>query len=64
MKRSNKVFVLLRSENGSRFFTFNKEGVDPTVLYDGTPAYEVIGYAETVEEAQVKLYGKAYPLKK
>jgi hypothetical protein len=36
----------------NRFFTSWKPDHEPTTLMDGTVAYNVLGYAETVEEAQ------------
>lgn len=30
-------------------------GSDPTVFSDGTPAYLLLGYADTVEDAYLKL---------
>lgn len=52
-----KYVILEGIEKGNRFFSFNTD--DPTKLYDGTVAYEVIGYANTVKEAQIKLYGRS-----
>jgi len=57
-------YVLLQGYTGdfigSCFFTMNVPGDDPTKLKDGTIAYSILGYAETVKEAQIKLYGRAY----
>ena len=54
-------FVILRGlVNNNRFFT-SYSGEDPTKLADGTVGYEVIGYASTVEEAQIELYGRSFP---
>lgn len=54
-------FVLLRGlEEGNEFFSTNTDS-DPTKSYDGEIIYEVIGYADSVEEAQTKLYGRAFP---
>ena len=44
----------------SSFFTTYTEGEDPTKLADGTVAYEIIDFADTVSEAQIKLYGRTY----
>lgn len=53
-----KKFVVLEHlclpDRGFRFFTMNVEG-DPTRLMDGTIAYKVVGYADSVEEAQSML---------
>lgn len=43
---------------GNKFFTTN-ERHSITRLADGSMAYKVIGYADTVEEAQIILYGRA-----
>jgi len=52
-------FVLLKGiREGNRFFTTNSQ--EPTRLNDGTVAYTIIGYADTVAQAQIKLYGKSY----
>jgi hypothetical protein len=53
-------YVLLRGiEWRNKFFCFNLSD-DPTKLYNGEIAYEVLGYADTVAEAQVKLYGRSF----
>ena len=50
----NKQYVvlehLLMPDRGFRFFSTNKE--DNTLLCDGTIAYSVIGFADTIEKAQ------------
>lgn len=57
-QNKDKQFVLLETIGlGSRFFTTNGR-VDPTKGEDGETWYRVVGYADTVEEAQSKLYGK------
>jgi hypothetical protein len=43
---------------GNIFFSANSPGEDMTKLADGTLAYEIIGYADSSEEAQCKLYGR------
>ncbi len=54
-----KKFVILKGlREGNRFFSTNSEE-DPRYLVDGTLAYKILGYADTVEEAQIKLYGRA-----
>lgn len=54
---TDKKFVILRGiEKGNRFFTTNVPGIDPTKLKDGTVAYTV----DSVEEAQVFLFGRVY----
>jgi hypothetical protein len=53
-----KKFVVLEHlclpDRGFRFFTMNKEE-DPTRLMNGTIAYKVVGYADSVEESQTML---------
>lgn len=59
MKDAQKKFVLLEGiRNGNRFFTLNDTESDPTRGCTGNAWYRIIGYADTVEEAQIKLYGK------
>jgi len=56
-----KKFVLLQDiENGNRFFTMNSHR-DPTKMADGSTAYRIIGYADTVKDAQLQLYGCVFP---
>lgn len=57
-----KKYVLLQGlELGNQFFSIaSTDGYDDTKLLDGTVAYRIIGYAATVTEAQVKLYGRSY----
>lgn len=56
-----KPFVCTKSKlTGECTFTKNSEGYDPRLLNDGTIGYEIIGYADTVEEAQKIIYGRAY----
>lgn len=56
-------YILLRGlERGNKFFTMNVPGEtedEKCRLADGTLAYEIIGYAGTIREAQMKLYGYA-----
>ena len=55
MKESEKKIIvlehLLLPDKGFRFFSTN-EDKDPETLYDGRIAYKVVGYADTVDEAQ------------
>jgi hypothetical protein len=46
---SQKYVCLEGLKEGNRFFTTNTPGEDPTKLFDGTVAYKVLGYADTVE---------------
>ena len=49
---NRKSLVALEGiEHGNKFFTSNDDR-DPTKLHDGTIAYKILGYADTVEEAQ------------
>lgn len=68
--QAQKKYILLKGvipyEHGlegnelCRFFTTYTEGKDHTKLDNGTVAYRVLGYADTIEEAQCALYGRAY----
>jgi hypothetical protein len=63
VKTPKNNFVLLQSiKTNDRFFTSYKEGDEPTKSAGGEIWYTVLGYAETVEEAQKKLYGRHFPL--
>jgi hypothetical protein len=42
----------------SFFCIYNKEDKEPTKLASGEEVYEIIGYTETVQEAQMKLHGR------
>lgn len=54
-----KYAVLQNKELGNRFFTMNSENV--TKLHDGTEGYYLIAEVDTVEEAQIALYGVSFP---
>lgn len=55
-------FVILKGlKEGNEFFSTNGPE-DCTRLSDGTVAYKIIGYADTVCEAQLKLYNRCYSL--
>ena len=57
-------YILLKgcceSNYGQRFFTSNMPDKDQTRGNTGHVWYEVIGYADTVEEAQKALYGHTF----
>lgn len=54
---SNKKFVVLEGlKHGNRFYSTNTPGEDPTKSAKGETWYKVIGYADTVEEAERILY--------
>lgn len=55
-----KNYIILRGiERGNVFFTMYNpdDDYDRTKLVDGTVAYEIVGYAATIREAQIKIYG-------
>lgn len=58
---SNTKFVILQGvEEGNRFFTsWKNDGENYTLLADAV-AYRILAYTETVEAAQIFLYGKIY----
>lgn len=52
---SKKKYVILKGiKEGNKFFTMNLP--EPTKLANGTIAYKIIGYANTIKEAQSLLY--------
>lgn len=59
-------YILLRNTRAiiagvgfSSFFTiYDKKDENPTKLATGEVAYEIIGYTETMAEAQKKLHGR------
>lgn len=57
-----KYVILEGLAEGNRFFTDVREDADQTKLQDGTIAYKVLAYAETIEAAQIFLYGRPMPL--
>lgn len=67
---NNSPFVILQSleicdvclipHPVSTFITTNDPKTDPTILANGTVAYKVLGYANSIAEAQTKLYGRSY----
>lgn len=56
----NKKFVILEGPHGNKFFSPNRE--NPTHGDLGPNTFKILGYADTVEEAQIFLYGRTYPL--
>jgi hypothetical protein len=69
--KAHPEFILLRGvvdedsshpigNRGNIFFTTNHPEEDQTKGCTGETWYEVIGYADTVKEAQAKLYGREY----
>ena len=61
-RREKKMkFVLLEGiKEHNRFFSTYTEGEDASKLEDGTIAYIVLGYADSMEEAQIKLFGHKF----
>lgn len=63
-ERTEGKFVILRGALEinffDKFFSNNTPGYDHTKLRDGTTAYRVLGFADTVEEAQMYIYGRTY----
>ena len=56
-----KKFVLLEGiETDNKFFSLNTPERDPRCSANGELWYNIIGYADTVEEAQIKLYGRVF----
>lgn len=48
---------------GNKFFTTNNPNIpesEKVKLSDGTIVYKILGYADSVEEAQMKLYGRSF----
>lgn len=58
--RDKKYILLEGIELGNRFFTTNDTHRDQTKGYTGETWYRVLGYADTIEEAQRKLYGVSF----
>ena len=53
-------YVILEGlEHGNRFFSLNSEK-DPTLSETGEVWYRIIGYADTIAEAQTKLFGISF----
>jgi len=54
-------YILLKNINGNNcFFSENNPTDDPRLSATGDVWYEIIGHANSVEEAQLKLYGGPY----
>lgn len=49
--KNKKLVVLMGIEHGNMFYTSNRS-TDPTKLVDGTTAYQILGYADTGDEAR------------
>jgi hypothetical protein len=59
---SGPQFVILEGIQDKNAFFTTRERTDMTTLADGTIAYRVLAYCDTVEEAQTFLYGRTYPI--
>ena len=53
----SKYVILQSIDHGDRFFRLNYPEEDQTRLWNGKLAYHILGYANTVREAQIFLYG-------
>jgi hypothetical protein len=66
MDENKKKLILLQGVTEENwycsFMTTNDPSKDQTKGHTGEVWYKVIGYADTVEEGQLKLYGRTYPL--
>ncbi len=56
----HKYVILEGIEHGNRFFSTYTEGEDPTKSAEGETWYKILGYADSVGEAQIKLYGRSF----
>lgn len=56
-KPLGKYVILQSIEHGDRFFTLNHPEEDQTILLNGKLAYNILGYTDTIREAQIFLYG-------
>ena len=52
-----KYVILEGLEYGNQFFSTNVEGQDPTLSAEGEVWYKILGYANTIRDAQIFLYG-------
>lgn len=58
---STKPYILLKGiERSNKFITSNIQGEDHTRSAEGELWYEIIGYADTIPEAQQHLYGRSF----
>jgi len=53
-------YIMLRGiKDGNKFYChYSPNDKDPTKLCTGEVVYEITGYAETIEECQITLYGR------
>lgn len=59
-KTTGKYVLLEGLEYFNRFFSPYTNGEDPTKSAKGETWYKILGFADSVEEAQMKLYGRVY----
>jgi hypothetical protein len=62
MDKEPKITMFEGIIAGNRFFSSYEPDKDQTKLDNGIVAYRILGYADSTEEAQLKLYGRTYPL--
>jgi len=58
--KTASYIILQGIEELNRFITTNNINEDQTKLSNGKTAYIILGYANTIAEAQMYLYGKVY----
>ena len=56
--KTAKYAIFQGIDEGNRFFSTNCPDTDQTRLDSGEVAYIILGYANTIAEAQQYLYGK------
>jgi len=56
--KTAKYVILKGITAGNQFFTLNSPNEDQTLLANGKKVYNIIGYANTMAEAQMYLYGR------
>lgn len=65
MASKNSPYVVYRGlEQGNKFYSTNtvsEPESEKVKLNDGTVAYEILGYADTPEEARVIIWGRKEP---
>jgi hypothetical protein len=63
---NHKKYVLMQGITDDnwlcRFYTLNTPEKDQTRGYTGEVWYQIIGYADSIEDAQMQLYGRTYSL--
>jgi hypothetical protein len=59
-KTTGKYVILEGIHELNRFFSTHTPGTDPTKGANGETWYRILGFADTMAEAQIFLYGKSY----